>query len=99
MKENLYMPPIIQVAGYIGLLKWSALLFGMIAGAYLSIFVKQHVWVFASVAVILAIRPAIKYFKNNDSMIRWLSSSLNEIFKSIYCLSWHARKFDAKSLR
>jgi hypothetical protein len=38
----------------------------MIAGAYLSIFVKQHVWVFASVAVILAIRPAIKYFENND---------------------------------
>ena len=46
----------------IGLLKWSAIIFGMIAGAYLSDFVKQYVWVFVSVAVILAIRPAIKYF-------------------------------------
>jgi len=50
----------------IGLLKWSALIFGMIAGAYLSDFVKQHVWVFVSVAVILAIRPAVKYFGDGD---------------------------------
>ena len=50
----------------IGFLKLSALLFGMIAGAYLSEFVKQRSWVFASVAVILAIRPVIKYFEDND---------------------------------
>lgn len=50
----------------IGFLKLSALLFGMIAGAYLSDFVTQHVWVFASGAAILAIRPAIKYFEDND---------------------------------
>ena len=50
----------------VGFLKWSAFLFGMIAGAYLSDFVKQHVWVFALVAVILAIRPAMKYFRGND---------------------------------
>ena len=50
----------------IGLLKWSALLFGMIAGAYLSDFVKQYVWVFVAVAVILAISPAVRYFENSD---------------------------------
>jgi len=50
----------------IGLLKWSALIFGMIVGAYLSDFVKQYVWVFVLVAVILAIRPAVKYFGDND---------------------------------
>jgi hypothetical protein len=48
--------------GDISLLKWSCLLFGMIAGAFLSDFIKQHVWIFALIAVALAIRPSIKYF-------------------------------------
>jgi ABC-type phosphate transport system permease subunit len=47
-------------------LKWCAFLFGMIAGAYLSEFVKQYAWVFALVAVILAVRPSIKYFGNSE---------------------------------
>lgn len=48
----------------IGILKWCCLLFGMIAGAYLRDFVVQYVWVFLVVAVLLAIRPAIVYFRN-----------------------------------
>lgn len=48
----------------IGLLKWSALLFGVIAGAYFSDVVKHYVWGVLSVAVILAIRPVIKYFED-----------------------------------
>jgi hypothetical protein len=48
----------------IGLLKWSVLLFGIIAGAYLHDFVMQHVWVILIAAVLLVIRPAIAYFKD-----------------------------------
>ena len=50
----------------IWVLKWSTFLFGMIAGAYLSDFIKQHVWVFAVVAVILAIKPTIKFFEDSE---------------------------------
>lgn len=48
----------------IGLLKWSCIVFGMIAGGYLSEVVKQYVWVFATAAIVLAIRPTISYFRN-----------------------------------
>jgi hypothetical protein len=48
----------------IGLLKWSALLIGMIAGAYFHDFVVQYVWVILIAAVLLVIRPAIVYFKD-----------------------------------
>jgi hypothetical protein len=47
-------------------LKWCALLFGMIAGAYLSDIVKQYVWIFLLVAVVLSIRSSIKYFGGKD---------------------------------
>ena len=49
----------------IWLLKWCAFLFGMIAGAYLSDFVRLYVWVFLVAAILFTIRPAIKYFGNN----------------------------------
>jgi len=49
-----------------GILKLCCILLGMIAGAYLSDFVKGHVWTFAVVAVIAAIHPAVAYFKDND---------------------------------
>jgi hypothetical protein len=49
----------------IWLLKSCAFVFGIIAGAYLSDFVKQYVWVFVLAAVILTIRPAVKYFGNS----------------------------------
>lgn len=50
----------------IWVLKWCAFLFGMIAGAYLSDTVKQYVWIFLLVAVVLSIRSAIKYFGSKD---------------------------------
>jgi len=41
-------------------------MFGIIAGAYLSDFVKQYLWIFVIAAVILTVRPAIKYFGNSE---------------------------------
>ena len=49
----------------IGFLKWSSILIGMIAGAYLAEFVKQHVWVFALAALLLALRPAVGYWRDD----------------------------------
>jgi hypothetical protein len=49
----------------IGCLKWCCIFFGMIAGAYLSEFVKRYVWLFAVAAVLLAIKPALNYFGND----------------------------------
>ena len=46
----------------IGLLKWSCILSGMIAGAYLADFTKRHVWMFVVAVVVLAIKPTISYF-------------------------------------
>jgi hypothetical protein len=50
----------------VGSLKWCCILFGMIAGAYLSEFTKSHVWFFTAAAVLLAIKPMITYFGRND---------------------------------
>ena len=47
----------------IGLLKWCCLLFGMIAGAYLADIVMVYAWWFLLAAILLAVRPAIAYFK------------------------------------
>lgn len=53
--------------GDIWILKWCAFLFGMVGGAYLSEFVRQHVWIFLIVAIALALRSGFKYFANIDS--------------------------------
>jgi len=45
------------------LLKWSAFLFGSAVGAYFHEVLFQHVWVILLVAVLLAIKPTIAYFK------------------------------------
>ena len=45
------------------LLKWSAFLFGIAAGAYFHECVIQYVWIILGAAVILAIKPTIAYFK------------------------------------
>jgi hypothetical protein len=45
-------------------LKLSAILFGMIAGAYFPDFTKRYVLFFVLVAVILAVKPAHSYFKD-----------------------------------
>ena len=41
-------------------------MFGIIAGAYLSEMVKQYLWIFVLAAVILTIRPALKYFGKSE---------------------------------
>jgi len=51
----------------IGLLKWCCILIGMIAGAYLADFTKQHVWLFAIAAVLLGIKPTISYFRDDQA--------------------------------
>ena len=48
----------------IGLLKWSALLFGLSAGAYFHDYVLPYAWAALIAAILLAIRPAIVYFKD-----------------------------------
>ena len=45
------------------MLKWCAFLFGIAAGAYFHDYVIKYVWVILVVAVVLAIRPAIAYWK------------------------------------
>jgi len=47
----------------IGFLKWSAIFFGMILGAFLSSFVKNNIWFFISLVVILAIKPVLSYWR------------------------------------
>ena len=46
----------------IGLLKWASILFGMILGAYLNAFVKQHLWVFILLTVVFTVRPLYSYW-------------------------------------
>jgi hypothetical protein len=47
----------------IGLIKWSCILFGMALGAYFSEFTIRYIWLFIIVALILAIKPVVTYFK------------------------------------
>lgn len=51
----------------IALLKWCCILLGMIAGACLADFTKQHVWLFAAAAVLLGIKPAVSYFRDDKA--------------------------------
>ena len=48
----------------ISILKWSCFLFGIAAGAYFHECLVQYVWIALIAAVLLAIRPAIVYFKD-----------------------------------
>ncbi|MBF0482209.1 MAG: hypothetical protein HQK81_08470 [Desulfovibrionaceae bacterium] len=48
----------------IWLLKWSVFLFGILAGASFHDWVWEHVWLVLGLAVILAIKPAMAYFKD-----------------------------------
>jgi hypothetical protein len=45
-------------------LKLSAILFGMIAGAYFPEFTKRYVLFFVLIAVLLALKPAHSYFRD-----------------------------------
>ena len=53
----------------IGLLKWCCVLFGMIVGAYCAEFTKSHVVGIALVAVLLAIKPTVNYFRASKATI------------------------------
>ena len=48
----------------IGFLKWSCLLFGMIAGSYCADFVRKHVVGLALAALGLAVKPTVSYFSD-----------------------------------
>jgi hypothetical protein len=50
----------------IGLIKWSALLFGVAVGAYFADFVRQYALVFIFAAIAFAVRPTYKYFDDNE---------------------------------
>jgi hypothetical protein len=50
----------------IALLKGSCILFGMIAGAYLTDFIESYVWLFLLAAVLCAVRPALRYFSSDN---------------------------------
>jgi hypothetical protein len=47
----------------IGLIKWSCILFGMVLGAYFSDYTLRYFWLFIIVALVLAIKPVVTYFK------------------------------------
>jgi len=47
------------------LLKCSSAFFGMIIGAYVSNFVKQYLWLFIVLVIVLGLKPLYSYwFKN-----------------------------------
>ena len=56
--------PRVWFAFDIACLKWSCILFGMIVGAFLPEFTRRYVWAFAAAAILLAISPAVRFFRN-----------------------------------
>jgi hypothetical protein len=60
---NLFRPRVWSAIN-IGLLKWSCILIGMIAGAYLADFTKRYVWLIALTAILLAVKPAVSYLRS-----------------------------------
>lgn len=48
------------------MLKWSMILLGMVLGALLADFVKQNIWVFLAVGLLLVIRPMIVYLRKDS---------------------------------
>jgi hypothetical protein len=51
--------------GDLACLKWSSILFGMIAGSYLADFTRRNVWLFATGCIVLAIRPITAFFRSS----------------------------------
>lgn len=48
------------------MLKWSAFLFGIVVGAYFPHFFEKYIWFALVLAIILAIRPTIRYFGKSE---------------------------------
>ena len=46
------------------LLKWSALLVGIVVGGYFHEFVARYAWLIIISALLLAFRPAVSYWKD-----------------------------------
>lgn len=58
-----FLKPRVWTAGELICLKWSAFLAGGVAGAYLAAFVKAWVWLFVAAVVVLAVKPAVAFFR------------------------------------
>jgi putative Mn2+ efflux pump MntP len=50
----------------LGLFKVSMILLGMVLGALCADFVKQYLWAFVAVGILLVIRPVIWYYSDGD---------------------------------
>jgi hypothetical protein len=50
----------------LGSLKWSAMSFGIIVGAFFPEFVRQHLWVFIAAMLLLAIKPTMTFLRGDD---------------------------------
>jgi hypothetical protein len=50
----------------IGCLKWACIFLGMIVGAFQPEFIKRNVWLFAAAVLVLATKPAVSYFWNDQ---------------------------------
>ncbi len=48
------------------LFKWSMILLGMVLGALLAGFVRQNIWVFLAVGLLLLLRPMIVYLSDKE---------------------------------
>jgi len=59
------LKPKVWTVGALACLKWSSILFGMIAGSYLADFTRRNVWLFAAGCIVLAIRPVIVFFRSS----------------------------------
>jgi hypothetical protein len=46
------------------MLKWCAFLFGIAGGAYFHEYIAHYIWIILVAAILLAIKPAIAYFKD-----------------------------------
>ena len=47
----------------ISILKTYCVLFGLVIGAYISDFVKQHLWVFVALIVLFGLHLSLKFFR------------------------------------
>jgi hypothetical protein len=47
----------------IGCIKWSSILFGVIVGIYLAVYLREYVWFLVFGCVLLAVKPVVKFFR------------------------------------
>lgn len=60
---NLFKPRVWSI-WEIACVKWSSILFGVIAGIYLADYLKGYVWFLAVGCLVLAIKPVVKFFSD-----------------------------------